>query len=308
MLSVRDLSVRYGAHTALSGVDLDAEAGQLIAVIGPNGAGKTTFIKALCGRVSATGSIAIDGWDLSRGQDRRATIGLVPQDIGLYAHMTAHENLSVMARMMGVPKGEREDAAAKALKAVGMDAKSSERIAHLSGGMKRRINVAAAIMHEPQVLIFDEPTAGVDIPARDVVHRLARHMAERGMVVLLVTHELEQAEALCDRVLLLSDGQKLAFEAPATLLQRYFGDQRDVVVRFSAPPSAQMRASMAPFGFEEAELPTIFSARTMASEVSFVSAFMTALRSTDQSVREIVVRRPGLTALLHKLQTKDRTA
>jgi ABC-2 type transport system ATP-binding protein len=311
MLSVRDLSVSYGAHQALSALSLDAASGTLIAVIGPNGAGKTTFIKALCGRVASTGTIAIDGHDLKRGADRRATIGLVPQDIGLYPHMTALENLSVMARLMGVPRSERQDAAAKALSAVGMDAKSAERVSHLSGGMKRRINVAAAIMHQPKVLIFDEPTAGVDIPARDVVHRLARTMAERGMVVLLVTHELEQAEALCDKVLLLAEGKRVDFEAPAALLERYFGDQRDIIVRFAGPPDDQARAAMTPFGFEEAELPTVFSARTLASEVSFVSAFMAAIRTADQTVREIVVRRPGLPALLHQIQaqqTSDQAA
>lgn len=307
-LSVNDLTVSYGAHHALKALSLDIQSGQLIGVIGPNGAGKTSFIKALCGRVPANGNITIAGKAIKLGNDRRKLIGLVPQDIGLYGHLTARENLEAMAKLLSVPRKDRSEAINKALNAVDMMQKADAYVNDLSGGMKRRINVAAAIMHDPSVIIFDEPTAGVDIPARDTVHRLARKLAEQGKAVVLVTHELEQAEALCDKILLLSDGKKLFFDSPGPLLNHHFGEKREVIVRFNMPPENHILKQMRPFEFSRGELPTIWKAMTEANEVSFVSAFMTALKNGDDIVREITVRRPGLVTLMHEIETLRKTA
>lgn len=301
-LKVSDLSVHYGDHHALKALNLTVAPGELIGIIGPNGAGKTSFIKALCGRVHYDGSVQIGDTRLKQRQNRQPLLGLVPQDIGLYGHMSGRENLSAFAKIMGLSRREREDAITNALDAVGMTEKADSPVSTLSGGMKRRINVAAAIMHNPKVIIFDEPTAGVDVPARDIVHRLARSLAERGMAVLLVTHELEQAEALCDKVLVLCQGEALAFDPPAKILSRSFKGMREVMIRYAVPPDAEILSAMQPFEFTQGELPTIYTAMTQAREVSFVSAFMTALRNGNERVREISVRRPGLTALMHRIE------
>jgi len=301
-LRVEDLTVSYGHHQALKPLNLEIKGGELIGIIGPNGAGKTSFIKALCGRVKHGGHIKIDQSKLKIGHNRQKLLGLVPQDIGLYGHMSGRENLQCFAKIMGLPRSARKETVKQALEAVGMIEKADELVRTLSGGMKRRINVAAAIMHDPKLIIFDEPTAGVDVPARDTVHRLARELAERGMAVLLVTHELEQAEALCDKVLILSDGHKLAFDHPANILSKSFTGMREVVVRYAKPPNQETLGSMKPFEFSQGELPTIWTAMTQASEVSFVSAFMTALKNRDQHVMEISVRRPGLTSLMHRIE------
>ena len=216
--------------------------------------------------------------------------------------MSAKENLEVFSQIMGVPRQSRKDAISKAIRAVDLEDKADVLIKDLSGGMKRRINVAAAIMHDPKLIIFDEPTAGVDIPARDALHRLARKLTEQGMAVLLVTHELEQAEALCDKVLVLAQGKKLAFDHPAAILANSFSGAREVVLRYESPPSDAVLEAMKPFEFSQGELPTIWTTMTEASEVSFVSAFMSALKNDDQHVREISVRRPGLTSLMHKIE------
>jgi len=301
-LRVSELSVHYGDHHALKTLELEIEAGELIGIIGPNGAGKTSFIKALCGRVNYDGYVQIGDTRLKRGHNRQKLLGLVPQDIGLYNHMTGRENLSAFAKIMGLPRDERKKAINAALSAVDMTEKADEPVSTLSGGMKRRINVAAAIMHDPKVIIFDEPTAGVDVPARDTVHRLARTLAEKGMAVLLVTHELDQAEALCDKVLILCHGEKLAFDTPPRILTQSFAGMREVMVRFGTPPTQETLDAMRPFEFQQGELPTIWTAMTQASEVSFVSAFMTALRYGNALVREISVRRPGLTSLMHRIE------
>jgi len=301
-LHVADLSVSYGLHQALKPLNLDVYSKELIGIIGPNGAGKTSFIKALCGHIKHKGHVEITGTVVKKRQNRQKLLGLVPQDIGLYTHMSGRENLQAFAKIMGIPSKQRDKAIRGALQAVDMTDKSGVLVKDLSGGMKRRINIAAAIMHEPKLIIFDEPTAGVDIPARDTVHRLARELAEKGMAVLLVTHELEQAEALCDKVLILAQGEKLAFDHPAKILSKSYADMREVMVRYAAPPSEATLNSMKPFEFTQGELPTIWTAITEANEVSFVSAFMTALRNGDQLVREISVRRPGLASLMHRIE------
>ena len=301
-LRVSALSVHYGTHHALKSLALEIEAGELIGIIGPNGAGKTSFIKALCGRVNYDGHVQIGDTQLKRGHNRQKLLGLVPQDIGLYGHMSGRENLSAFAKIMGLHRSESKTAIEIALKAVDMMDKADDPVDALSGGMKRRINVAAAIMHNPKVIIFDEPTAGVDIPARDTVHRLARTLAEKGMAVLLVTHELDQAEALSDKVLVLCKGKKLAFDTPPRILERSFAGMREVMVRYGTPPAQDVLDIMQPFEFQRGELPTIWTAMTQASEVSFVSAFMTALRNGNELVREISVRKPGLTSLMHRIE------
>jgi ABC-2 type transport system ATP-binding protein len=299
VLSVHDLTVEYGKYRALDKLSLDISAGELVGVIGPNGAGKTSFVKALCGRLKLNGVINVDGHNLQRGSDRRQHIALVPQDIGLYPHLTAKENLSVIGRLLGV---KDKEAIKDSLEAVEMAQHAKTRISDMSGGMKRRINVAAAILTNPKLVIFDEPTAGVDAPARDTVHRLARKLADDGKAVILITHELDQAEALCDKVLVLCKGKKLAFEPPARLLGRSFEGQREIMVRYAEPPRDDIHQAMRPFQFEESELPTIWVAMTKANEVSFVSAFLTTLQGGDDKVREISVRRPGLTALMHRIE------
>lgn len=304
VLSTRDLTVYYGSFCALDQLSIDVKAGEIVGVIGPNGAGKTSFIKALCGRTNVSGGeFLINSKRIHSGQNRQKLIGLVPQDIGLYPHMTARENLLSFAKIMGMRVSRnRCDSVALALASVEMDHKSEALVSELSGGMKRRINVAAAIMHNPSVLILDEPTAGADTPARDTVHRLARELADSGMAVLLVTHELEQAEALCDKLLILANGKTLAFDNPAALLSKVYSDAREVMVRFSKPPKKKTLDALQPFKFQQAELPTIWTAMTNSSEVSVVSAFTASLSGSDTLVREISVRRPGLNHLMHAIE------
>lgn len=299
MLSVRGLTVDYGKHRALDQLSLEIAEGELVGVIGPNGAGKTSFVKALCGRLRLKGELKVCGVSLNQGTDRRRHIALVPQDIGLYMHLTAKENLQVIGRLLGL---KDKQGVTDALDAVEMSQHANLRVSDMSGGMKRRINVAAAILTKPSLVIFDEPTAGVDAPARDTVHRLARKLAKDGKSVILITHELEQAEALCDKVLVLCKGKGLAFEAPAKLLEHSFHEQREVMVRYAVEPEQEAFEAMKPFQFHQGELPTIWVALTNANEVSFVSAFLTALKGQNDLIREISVRRPGLTALMHRIE------
>ena len=300
--SVEGLSVQYGAATALDNVSCHINSGEVVGLIGPNGAGKTSFIKAVCGRVDAKGVIKIQDKILKRGMDRQNLIGLVPQDIGLYPHMTCLENLEVFARIMGLPSEHRKSGALSALALVDLNDKSGALVNTLSGGMKRRLNVACAIMHAPKLLILDEPTAGTDMPARDSIHRLTRKLAQSGMAVLLVTHELEQVEALCDRVLIFAKGRLLSEGTPSDILETCFGATRELTVRFGTLPTPAMLADLSPFNFIEGELPTMWSALTDERKLSMASAFLATLQNNHPEIREIGIRRPGLPTLMQILE------
>ncbi len=308
VLDVSHLIVSYGDHTALDNVDLQIRAGEVLGLIGPNGAGKTSLIKSLCGRVTpASGTITVQGQTLLPGQSRIEWIGLVPQDIGLYDHMSGEENLSVFAQMAGVPKSLRNDGVQKAIQAVDMAAHADKRVSDMSGGMQRRINVAAAILHDPDLVIFDEPTAGVDIPARDTVHRLIKSLSQQGKAVLIVTHELDQAESLCDRICILGKGQKLADAAPGQILQSIFKGARETRLKFGrAPEHPQITDALRRHGFQQAELPTIWSSFNPVKNMNEINAFLAPLGGHETYIREVSVRRPGLETLIHHIERTGR--
>ena len=306
LLDVKGLTVNYGNVTALHPLDMDIKAGEILGLLGPNGAGKTSFIKALCGRTTNwSGDVSIDGITIKHGDDRRQLIGLVPQEIALYPHMTALENLTVFASMMGLSKSDGAKAAEDALRAVGLEDKANERVTNLSGGMKRRINVGCAVMHNPKLIILDEPTAGVDHPARDSIHKIARELANSGLAILLVTHELERAEAICDRILVLNKGRKLAFDTPVSVLNKLFADTREVHIRFGIAPDEDINTELNKFSFKPTDVETVWTTMTNQSEADFVSAFMVALKDDTPLVREISVRRPGLPTLMHFIQKRE---
>lgn len=302
-LSVQNLTVSYGVHVALNDVSLEIDAGELVALLGPNGAGKTSFVKALCRRVPIdSGHLSISGESLSRGKSRQNLIGLVPQDIGLYGHMTARENLMAFARIMGLPRTNRLTSVNAALERVGLLKRANMRVSALSGGMKRRINVAAAIMHRPKLLILDEPTAGADIPARDSIHALARELAHSGLSVLLVTHELEDIEGLCDKISILSGGCRLAFDTPENVLSMCYGKTRQVRVCFAAPPSESISPKLKQIGLKPTDLPHQWTTSVDSHITEHAGTLMNALGKLQCNVRDIHVTRPGLPALIRHVE------
>ncbi|MFN0192549.1 MAG: ABC transporter ATP-binding protein, partial [Aestuariivirga sp.] len=177
----------------MRGLSLEVAAGQIYGLLGPNGAGKTTLIRSICGRVTPyDGSIAIAGKpNAQRSALRR--IGLVPQEIALYHYLTIRENLSVFGRLSGLSRAETQHAIDWVVEAAGLAQRVDERVEILSGGWRRRVNIAAAILHHPALLILDEPTVGVDVEAREGLHELITELSRTGMGVLLTTHDMEQA-------------------------------------------------------------------------------------------------------------------
>ncbi|MFB6188343.1 MAG: ABC transporter ATP-binding protein [Halapricum sp.] len=218
-ISVDGLVREFGSITALDGVDLDLDGPEIVGIAGPNGSGKTTLLTCLLGLLAPTaGSCAISGTpslDLS-GADRRR-IGYMPQDEAVYRDLTVRENVAFFARLYDVP--DRTRAVDRVLEFVELQSRADARIGELSGGMVRRTSLACALVHDPDVIVLDEPTVGLDPQLRATMWETFRERRELGALILVSTHYLGEVTR-CDRVLFLRDGRVLAFDTPRAFLDR----------------------------------------------------------------------------------------
>jgi len=223
---VRDLKKTYAAtkkspaKTALHGIDLDIPRGSIFGLLGPNGAGKSTLINILAGLVTkSSGHAEICGYDIAtQTRAARASIGVVPQEIAMDVYFTPYQALELQAGYYGVPKAERRSE--EILDALGLADKRNAYVRQLSGGMKRRLLIAKALVHNPPVLILDEPTAGVDIELRRQLWEYVRELHNRGTTIILTTHYLEEAESLCDRIAIIHQGRIRANDTKAAMLSK----------------------------------------------------------------------------------------
>lgn len=235
-IEIRGLSKTYAGiagqppKEALKDVNLDIPAGSFFGLLGPNGAGKSTLINTLAGLVIKTsGSVKICGYDIEKEmRQARTSIGVVPQELSIDPFFTPRELLDLQAGLYGVPKKDRQTDSI--LEAVGLEDKSNAYPRTLSGGMRRRLLVAKAMVHRPRVLVLDEPSAGVDIDLRRQLWTHVKEMNAQGTTVLLTTHYLEEAEALCDEIAIINNGELIACEATEKLLQRLDAKQMMVTV------------------------------------------------------------------------------
>ncbi|MEJ7789447.1 MAG: ABC transporter ATP-binding protein [Thermoleophilaceae bacterium] len=212
-LEITDLVKRYPTGTeALREVSLDIETGEFFGLLGPNGAGKSTLIHCATGLAQPTsGSIRVFGHDaIDHYAEARLAVGLAPQDLNLDWFLTLEETLDYHGGYFGMPKKERKERTAELLEAFSLSEKKDERTQTLSGGMKRRLILARALMHRPRLLILDEPTAGVDVELRLELWQYVQRINEEGTTILLTTHYLEEAERLCDKIAFINDGQIVA--------------------------------------------------------------------------------------------------
>ena len=221
ILSVRGVSKTYasGVH-ALHAVDLDIERGEIFALLGPNGAGKTTLISIICGIVTpSTGTITVGGHDAIREPKRaRRQIGLVPQELATDVFETVESTCRFSRGLFGYPP--HSDHIDAVLRDLSLYDKRKAKIMELSGGMKRRVLIAKALSHEPDILFLDEPTAGVDVALRRDMWKLVHKLRERGTTVILTTHYIEEAEEMADRVGVISGGRLLVVDEKAALMQK----------------------------------------------------------------------------------------
>jgi ABC-2 type transport system ATP-binding protein len=223
-LEVADVVKRYPTGTeALRGVSLEIEAGEFFGLLGPNGAGKSTLIHCATGLAQPTaGTIRVFGHDaLDHYEQARLAVGLAPQDLNLDWFLTVEETLDYHGGYFGMPRNERRERAAELLDVFSLVEKKDERTRTLSGGMKRRLILARALMHRPRLLILDEPTAGVDVELRLELWHYVQRINEEGTTILLTTHYLEEAEQLCDRIAFIAGGEIVATGTSQQLAGRF---------------------------------------------------------------------------------------
>jgi len=218
-ISIRDLQKTYeGGKRALDGVTIDVPRGLIFGLLGPNGAGKSTLINILAGLVTKSGgSASIWGFDIDEHpRNAKRSIGVVPQEILFDPFFTPREALEIQAGLYGIPKADRRTM--ELLRAMRLEDKAEAYARTLSGGMKRRLLVAKAMVHSPPILVLDEPTAGVDVELRQQLWAFVRSLNAQGVTVVLTTHYLEEAEQLCDRIAIINHGKLIANETTRTLI------------------------------------------------------------------------------------------
>lgn len=219
MIKLENLTKTFGDLTAISVLTFEIEKGEIFGLLGPNGAGKTTTIRILTTLLKPiSGKASVKGHDVvSDSFSVKELIGVVPQNINLETELTTYENLEFHGRLHKMKRENRARKAGELLSFVGLEEKRNVAVEHLSGGMKRRLLIARALMHEPEVLFLDEPTVGLDPQVRRKIWGLIRELKSKGMTIFLTTHYIEEAEALCDRVGILRKGKLIALDTPSAL-------------------------------------------------------------------------------------------
>jgi lipooligosaccharide transport system ATP-binding protein len=224
-IRLRGFVKRFGPITAVGGLDLDVPFGTCVGLLGPNGAGKSTTMKALTAQVIADeGELEVLGYRLpDDSKQARAEMGVVPQLDNLDVSLTVEQNLLVFAHLYRVPSGERKEAIERALAIANLGPRREAKVDELSGGMRRRLLIARALLHRPRLLLLDEPTVGLDPQVRQELWALIDRMRSEGVSILMSTHYIEEAERLCDRVTIMSHGKAVAEGPPRDLIAEHAG-------------------------------------------------------------------------------------
>jgi ABC-2 type transport system ATP-binding protein len=304
VLRVKGVSCRWGTRTALEDVSFEIPAGQIFGLIGPNGAGKTTLVRAVAGRAPlAGGEIQVLG-AAAGTRAARSALGLVPQLIALYPFQTARENLETFARLSGVPGASVSRVARRALERVGLAGSADRITGELSGGMQRRLNIAAGLLHDPRLLLLDEPTVGIDVAGRESVHDLLRGLRSDGVAVLLTTHDLDQTTELADRVGVLSLGRLVAVGAPADLVRQAFGGDRELQLSLTSAATGPAREILERHGLRMLAEGRRWTGR-LHGGLTDVGSLQSRLESEGVAVEEIRIREPSLRSVFFQLTGED---
>jgi ABC-2 type transport system ATP-binding protein len=233
IIGISHLVKHYGGQPAVRDVSLSIEEGEVFGLLGPNGAGKTTLLSVVSTLLRPTsGTVTVAGFDTQREANRiKALCGFVPQDLALYPTLSAWDNLVFFGQIYGLRGRRLRERVAQVLEAVGLQDRAGDALDTFSGGMKRRVNLAAALVHEPRILFLDEPTVGVDPQSRNRIFETVERLSGQGTTVLYTTHYMEEAERLCDRVAIMDQGQILALGSPEELVGTQGGGIIEVGLR-----------------------------------------------------------------------------
>ena len=305
VLAVRNARKRFADTEALVGVDLTLGQGEWLGLLGPNGAGKTTLVRSIAGHVRLDeGRVEMLGTRLETGArpGARKRLGIVPQDIALYGLLTARENLHAFGRLQGVGRSELRERSDWALDWSGLSDHADQRTRTFSGGMKRRLNIACAVLHEPEVLLLDEPTAGVDPQSRQRIWEMLEEQRRSGASILLTTHQLDEAQQVCDRVVIIDHGAVIAEGTLHQLIEGTVGRSHRLHLALDRPldPAHPELVAWHPESGGELDLITRIDDPT-----ADLPGVLRALQAADRKVVDLRLESPSLQAVFLHLTGRE---
>lgn len=296
-VEVRGVVLNYRDTMALDRVDLELNAGETLVLLGPNGAGKTSLMRLISGRIAPTeGSVRVAGGNPAEDQSTRRLIGWVPQEIALYPRLTVRENLDIFGQLAGLSRGDRRAALPQILAATGIGDIVDRVVGTLSSGYRRRVNIAASLLHGPKLILLDEPTQGVDLDARAAIHTVLDTLRRAGAAILLSTHDFGEAERLADRVTIMSSGRVLKRGATTDLLRAYVNAPPEYEAFLDGVPERDGEITLGVHGFASTGKGNVWRAGHVPSGLD-AAALLSALRGGKVAVAELRLRRPGLETL-----------
>ncbi len=303
VLEVRDARRSFGSTAALDGASLLVGRGEWVGLLGPNGAGKTTLVRAIAGRVRLDGgSLQLFGEDATANTEHaralRRRMGLVPQDLAIYGLLTARENLEVFAKFNGLAGRVLTDRVKWALEFTGLADRADDRAGTFSGGMKRRLNIACGILHQPEMVLLDEPTVGVDPQSRQRIWDMLGELKHAGVAIVLTTHQLDEAEDVCERIVIIDHGKTIADGTLRDLITRTIGHARAVSITLRDDPPAAA-------SFDGCKL----AGRTLERDITHVASELPSLlamvASSGCEVEDVRIQPPTLHAVFLHLTGRE---
>ena len=299
-LRIEELVKRFGSVTAVDGTSLEVKAGECFGLLGPNGAGKSTLIRSIVGRVRPnSGRILIFG-ETAESAAARAALGWVPQELAIYPRLTCRENLASFGRYHGLNGRELQQAITWCLEWAALTDRDDEIVNHLSGGMKRRLNMAAGLIHRPRIVLMDEPTVGVDPQSRLRIFEMIEALRREGMSVIYTTHYMEEAERLCDRIAIIDHGRIIALGRKDELIRSAFGSRSKVVVRFADTGDPVLRWIERHRGRS-----VNGTAQFTIDQPTEIAALLQAAASEGHEVLDVSLHRPNLESVFLQLTGRE---
>jgi ABC-2 type transport system ATP-binding protein len=286
--------------TAVDGVSLELRAGECLGLLGPNGAGKSTLIRAIAGRVLPdSGSVAVFGSAAGSSQ-ARAALGWVPQELALYPRLSAKENLRSFGRYNGISGKKLDESIVWCLNWAALEDRAGHLTKALSGGMKRRLNMAAGLIHHPRLVLLDEPTVGVDPQSRNRIFEMIEALRTQGMTIIYTTHYMEEAERLCDRIAIVDHGRIIAVDTKEALVQASFGSSSQVIARFDGPIE-----SVSTWVAQRGGRLVDSTAEFTVEHPSEIAALLDSATSAGLQLVDLSLRRPNLESVFLHLTGRE---
>jgi ABC-2 type transport system ATP-binding protein len=299
-LVVESLVKRFGQVTAVDGISLELRPGECFGLLGPNGAGKSTLIRAIAGRVIPdSGRVAVFG-SAAGSSAARAALGWVPQDLALYPRLSAKENLRAFGRYNGIAGRKLDESVAWCLSWAALEDRANHLTRTLSGGMKRRLNMAAGLIHHPRLVLLDEPTVGVDPQSRNRIFEMIEALRAQGMTVIYTTHYMEEAERLCDRIAIVDHGKIIALGTAEELVRDAFASRSEVTVRFAAPGDGLEAWTRERGGRIDGD-----TAQFTVEHAAEIGALLEAAARAGFEVADLSLRKPNLESVFLHLTGKE---